>query len=309
MRWLGLGVLLWAATAGAHDFEALRLEVDVGPARVAGVLLVPSAQVEGRAPRVDVPGCEGSQSARLEARMLRVVFDLACAAPPTRLVLDDLPPGAPVLASVRHGGEATVAVLDAAAPTLALGDPGGWLRFVPIGAAHILEGADHLLFVLAFVLLVSRLRRLAGALTGFTLGHSLTLGAATLGLVQVPPALAEALIALSVLVLAAEVARPRETWTRRHPGVVAAAFGLLHGLGFAGALSALLPPGAGVVGALLGFNLGVELGQLAFVAALLGLRRLLPAAVAARARPVGVLAMGSLAGFWLWARVAAFWAV
>ncbi|MCB9548274.1 MAG: HupE/UreJ family protein [Myxococcales bacterium] len=172
MRWLGLGVLLWAATAGAHDFEALRLEVDVGPARVAGVLLVPSAQVEGRAPRVGVPGCEGSQSARLEARMLRVVFDLACAAAPTRLVLDDLPPGAPVLASVRRGGEATVAVLDAAAPTLALGDPGGWLRFVPIGAAHILEGADHLLFVLAFVLLVSRLRRLAGALTGFTLGRS-----------------------------------------------------------------------------------------------------------------------------------------
>ncbi|MEZ4474524.1 MAG: sterol desaturase family protein [bacterium] len=124
---------------------------------------------------------------------------------------------------------------------------------------------------------------------------------------RVPPPLAEALIALSVLVLVAEVARPRDTWTRRHPAVVAAAFGLLHGLGFAGALAALLPSRDGVVGALLGFNLGVELGQLGFVAALLLARRLLAAPpvapLAARAWPVGVVVMGSLAGVALGARL------
>ncbi|MEZ4474523.1 MAG: hypothetical protein R3F60_27785 [bacterium] len=98
---LALGLL--AGPARAHDFEALRLEVDASATRVAGTLLVPAAQAEGRAPRVLVEGCAGASTPRLEARALRVVFDLACAAPPTTLRVDDLPPGAPVLVSLRQG--------------------------------------------------------------------------------------------------------------------------------------------------------------------------------------------------------------
>ena len=140
-------------------------------------------------------------------------------------------------------------------------EPIGWL---PLGMRHALSGADHLLFVAGLVVLVERLRPLLLTVTAFTVAHSLTLAAAALGLVVLPSAPVEACIALSLVLLAVELTRPRSsgpTWR------LAAVFGLLHGFGFAGALSEIGLPAGQQVPALLGFNLGVELAQVLVVLA------------------------------------------
>lgn len=198
-------------------------------------------------------------------------------------------------------------------------------RYVALGVEHILLGIDHLLFVLCLLLLHrttagstwDRARRLTATITAFTAGHSVTLALATLGVVNVPSAPVEAVIALSIVLLAAEVARNagdgRATIARRRPWVVAGSFGLLHGLGFAGALSEVGLPEGDVPLALLGFNVGVEIGQLAFVAcalvagAIAG--RIVPSPRAGERAARGVAyATGAIAVHWCIERVTAFWA-
>jgi hypothetical protein len=173
-----------------------------------------------------------------------------------------------------------------------------------MGVIHILEGIDHLLFLLALLLIVSGFGKLLQTVTAFTLAHSLTLALATLGFVRVPPAPTEALISLSILFLAAEILRRQRGevgLTERRPWLVALAFGLFHGLGFAGALSEAGVPQHEVPLALLMFNVGVETGQVLFVAAvvalLAALRRapLSPPRNAWRLAPYGI---GSIAAFW-----------
>lgn len=183
--------------------------------------------------------------------------------------------------------------------------------YLAIGVEHILFGVDHLLFVAGLLLLVRSRRLLIETVTAFTLGHSLTLALAVLDLVRVPSAPIELAIALSVFWLAVELARDeaaRPTIVQRRPYVMAGLFGLLHGLGFASALQEVgLPPGD-VPLALFAFNLGIELGQLAFVAAWLALAALLrrlPLRWPAWAHEVPLYAMGSLAAFWCWERAAA----
>ena len=147
--------------------------------------------------------------------------------------------------------------------------------FFTLGVEHILVGLDHLLFVFCLMLWVRDWWSLARTITGFTVGHSITLALASLGLVQVPGPPIEACIALSILFLAVELAHrgPRSAvrLAGQRPWVVAAVFGLLHGFGFAGALREVGLPADGLGMALLMFNLGVETGQLAFVAAVLAL--------------------------------------
>jgi len=181
-----------------------------------------------------------------------------------------------------------------------------------LGIEHILLGVDHLLFVFALVLLVKGWRRLIGTITAFTAAHSLTLAAATLGIVQVPGPPVEASIALSIAFVAAEIIRARQGisgLTERAPWVVALAFGLLHGLGFASALSEVGLPEHAIPIARLFFNLGVELGQIAFIAAVLAGGRLLQSLPLAtpswgwRIAPYGV---GSVAMFWVIERTAGF---
>ena len=182
--------------------------------------------------------------------------------------------------------------------------------YLVLGVEHILLGIDHLLFVLALLLIVKGVGRLVATVTAFTVAHSITLGVATLGLVHVPSAPVEAVIALSILFLASELARQRAggnpgdgaNLTQRFPWIVAFAFGLLHGFGFAGALSEVGMPQQAVPLALLFFNVGVELGQLLFIAAVFGFAWLvrlsavrLPA-VWPRAVAYGV---GSVAAFWV----------
>lgn len=145
--------------------------------------------------------------------------------------------------------------------------------YLAFGFEHILGGYDHLLFVLALLLIVSGKRSIFKTVTAFTVGHSITLALASLGMITLSPAPVEALIALSIAFLAAEaiyIHRGRQSLTASRPWVVAILFGLLHGLGFAGALKEVGLPHGDIPLALLFFNLGIEAGQLAFVLVVLG---------------------------------------
>jgi hydrogenase/urease accessory protein HupE len=146
--------------------------------------------------------------------------------------------------------------------------------YLRLGIEHILFGFDHLLFVLALVILVRDWRRVAVTVTAFTIAHSITLAAATLGFVNVPGPPVEATIALSIMLVAVEILNARQgrpSLTARLPWLVAFSFGLLHGFGFAGALAEVGLPQHAIPVALLFFNVGVEIGQLVFVAAVLSL--------------------------------------
>lgn len=195
-----------------------------------------------------------------------------------------------------------------------LAQPGTWqvLRdYFIIGAEHILLGWDHLLFVIALVLLVRAPWDVVKAATAFTVAHSITLVATSLGYTGLPSRPVEALIALSIVFLAVEVALvlrdpDRRTFTRRFPWAVAFAFGLFHGFGFAGALADIGLPQGEVVPALLAFNLGVEAGQLLVVAgviALLALMRRAAPVVENPALRIATYAIGTIGSFWLIERV------
>jgi len=141
--------------------------------------------------------------------------------------------------------------------------------YLTLGFKHILEGIDHLMFVLALLILVKGLHRLVATVTAFTIAHSLTLVGATLGLVRIPGPPVEATIALSIMFVASEIMHSRSGspgLTEKYPWIVAFIFGLLHGLGFAGALEQIGLPHSSIPIALLFFNLGVEIGQLFFIA-------------------------------------------
>jgi hydrogenase/urease accessory protein HupE len=182
--------------------------------------------------------------------------------------------------------------------------------YTSLGVEHILTGFDHLLFVVALTLLVRRGRRLLATITAFTLAHSVSLALTVLGLVHVPSPPVEASIALSIVLVCAECLRPGDSLTRRAPWAVAFAFGLLHGLGFASALLDLGVPERHLPTALLCFNVGVELGQLAIIAVVVGLRRLAGWLRLDRAwmRSGVIYAMGGLAAFWSIDRIGALFA-
>ncbi len=182
--------------------------------------------------------------------------------------------------------------------------------YLALGVEHILLGVDHLVF--ALLLLVKGTRRLIATVTMFTLAHSLTLAGAALGLVHVPGPPVEVAIALSIVFVAAEIVRSRQGrvgLTERFPWVVAFIFGLLHGFGFASALSEVGLPQSEIPMALLCFNIGVEIGQLFFIAAALSaivLIRRVHFGFPRWIERVPPYAIGGVAMFWVFQRVAAF---
>jgi hydrogenase/urease accessory protein HupE len=186
--------------------------------------------------------------------------------------------------------------------------------FVMHGIEHILFGYDHLLFVLALMFIARSWRALLLTVTAFTAAHSITLTLATLGFVHVPGPPVEAAIAFSILLFACEIIRIQNgqtSLTAQRPWLVAFAFGLLHGLGFAGALSELALPARDIPLALLFFNVGVEIGQLMFIAAVIGVIGALrlaryPAFVGRHAFAAATYAIGMMAAFWFIERLAAF---
>jgi hydrogenase/urease accessory protein HupE len=184
------------------------------------------------------------------------------------------------------------------------------LSYLQLGVQHILLGADHLLFVLGLLLIVRERWMLLKTITAFTVAHSITLAIATLGYASAPLPPLNAAIALSILFLGPEIVRVwrgQTSFTIRHPWTVAFAFGLLHGFGFASGLTAMGLPQAELPLALLLFNIGVELGQLAFVALVLLLTRAfrkLEIDWARWAQALPGYAVGSLGAYWTIQRVA-----
>jgi hypothetical protein len=213
------------------------------------------------------------------------------------------------------GTTQTIRVTPASPEFVIEASPGHWevaRTYIGLGVEHILLGFDHLLFVLALLMLVRGGKRIVLTVTAFTLAHSITLVAATLGWVALPGAPVEATIALSIMFLAREIAlvwHGHASLTERMPWLVAFVFGLLHGLGFAGALAEIGLPQTAIPLALLCFNLGVEVGQLLFVGAVLvavmvSQRRL--GALFRRLRWLPPYAIGGVASYWLTARILAF---
>ncbi|RLJ98863.1 HupE/UreJ family protein [Ruegeria conchae] len=187
-----------------------------------------------------------------------------------------------------------------------------FISYFQLGFEHILEGWDHLLFVFALFILVREVWRLVGAVTAFTLAHSITLALATFGILNVPGPPVEAVIALSIVFLAMEIVKGGEgrfRLSKQKPWIVCFGFGLLHGLGFAGALAEIGLPPNDIPAALLAFNLGVEAGQMSFIAAL----ALFTAIWRLFASPTGrgpvvltAYGIGSVSMYWLIERLSGF---
>ncbi|MCU0677073.1 MAG: HupE/UreJ family protein [Myxococcota bacterium] len=269
---------------------------------------------------------------------------LRCARELQRVDFDGLSGARVVVILTRRDGRRLEGIATSDSPEALLDAPAG-LAWIPIGVEHVVLGLDHVAFVLGLLLvLVARrrvdtsasapsdasgrspghvstvvatsrgrarfLRALVGTLTAFTLAHSVTLALAALDLVRLPSGAVEATIAASVVLVAREAFVEADTLTRRRPWLVASVFGLVHGLGFAGALGDLGLPedGHGLVVALLGFNVGVELGQVAIVLGVLGLalfaRRVISETVQRRAHALACYALGGAGAIWCVDRVA-----
>jgi len=216
----------------------------------------------------------------------------------------------------RLDGTAQVTRLTPSAPSLAVEAAAGVVEvartYVVLGVEHILTGIDHLLFVLALLIITRGGWKLLKTVSAFTLSHSITLSAATLGFVHVPQRPVEAVIALSIVFVAVEIVRVRrglESITMRAPWLVALTFGLMHGLGFAGGLSEAGLPQGHIPAALLFFSVGVESGHFLFIGAvllLIGLVRRIHISLPRWTELVPPYAIGSVAMFWFIQRTLSF---
>jgi hypothetical protein len=272
-----LFLFLFASDARAHDFEP-------------GVLAIVE-DADGRITERFTPPTDGE---------VKVVHD------GDAVVFEGLRRGAKVVVSVRRrDGRSFEAVATAEQPRveIARAAPSSFLAFVRLGLEHVATGLDHVAFVCGLFLIVGANRRLVATITAFTVAHSLTLALAAFDVVALPRAPVEATIAASVLLVAVEATSRRRTWTKRRPWLVAFAFGLVHGLGFAGALGELGLPHAALPKTLLAFNVGVEIAQLALVGVLVAAER----AFLAKKRPRTALAyaIGTFGAYWLVERTVA----
>ena len=185
------------------------------------------------------------------------------------------------------------------------------IAYVTLGIEHILVGLDHLLFVACLIYISRTRKKLILTITGFTLAHSVTLIMATTGVMSIPIIPVEAVIALSIVFLAIEIAKNnQQSISLRYPVLVSSSFGLLHGFGFASVLAEIGLPANEKITALLFFNIGVEIGQLLFVVSLLLLYKLLimfkPSLTMDNLRHITSYSCGSIATYWLIERLVAF---
>lgn len=322
LAWLaaaGLAATLSAATAAAHPLAASLLRIEeFAPGQ---------AQVTWKTPRAAAPGsrlspvlpehCAPTARPQIEQQGTALVHawpidcgDAGLAGAVVGAAGLDTAPSEVIVHVGLLDGRTQRAILSAAAPRWTIPEKqtafAVFVDYLRLGFEHILSGFDHLAFVLALMMLVP-VRRLPWVLTAFTLGHSVTLALSTLDVLRVRPEPVEVLIALSIAVVAWEALRVgerRQTGFARLPALMAASFGLLHGLGFAGALREVGLPEGAIPLSLFAFNVGIELGQLAFVAVALLPALLLPAdaRVERMARFAGAYAIGALAFFWVFER-------
>ncbi len=185
--------------------------------------------------------------------------------------------------------------------------------YIALGIDHIWSGYDHLLFVLCLLWLISGVKKLIGAITAFTAAHSITLGASVLGVISLPSAPVEAIIALSIVFLAIEIIQKQKgsnVFTADYPWIVAMVFGLLHGFGFAGALTEVGLPTNAIPISLLGFNVGVEIGQIIFIITIILVIKLFKNTINDIPEIIPKLiiySIGGLASYWLIDRIIGFW--
>jgi hypothetical protein len=321
---LSLALALAASPSAAHPLTPALLELrQTSRADVAVTWVQP--QREGGSPRPRLPeGCEAASAETFtrDGDTWRVTWRARCESGLEGgvLAIDGLTPGAaPALARIVHldgsneqrllTADASRAVIRGAAGVSAAGVA---RRFLLLGAEHLVVGADHLAFLLGLFLIVRRARALLAAVTAFTLGHSVTLALAALGVFPVPLAFVEVGIAASILAVAVELARrpgqgePSGLW--RRPWLVSLGFGLLHGAGFAVALRAAGLPRGELALALASFNLGIEVAQIAVLLSLAGaalLYRRLASPAPRWLERLPAEALGAVASFWLLQRGAA----
>lgn len=310
-----LVALAMAAPTSAHEVRPAYLEIT---AQGEGAYTVNWKQpvVDGRrlqmTPQIG-PECEETGARRFEAVENAVIerWDISCAAPVTEVEIAGLDRTLTDAIMRLETGEGTqTAILRPDAPRWLLGEnntPASYAYFV-LGIEHILFGPDHLLFVAGLVLLLGG-KRIIWAVTAFTVAHSITLALAALGRVSLPAGPVEIMIAASIVLVAIEgllLRAGRPSLVSRHPWPVIFVIGLLHGLGFAGALGELGLPSGEEALALLLFNLGIEVGQVGFVLVLVGLLWFLSRLYKRLSGQVEVLllyAIGTCGAFWTLQRI------
>jgi len=309
-----------AAAASAHDARPLSVTlVEQTAGLYRTVVRAPPTVDSGNTPAVVWPdACELLESAPLAyavgaTSLVRCRGGLA-----DRTIRIDYPLYNPSITTLFRLQDASGSSVTAVLPPDQLSwrvpaEPTLWTvarDYTALGFRHIWEGPDHLLFVAGLLLLARVPRRIVWAVTGFTVAHSLTLSLAALGLVRVPIEPVEAMIALSILFLAAEIARADPaSFSSRFPIALSFVFGLLHGFGFASALGEVGLPRGELAAGLAFFNIGVELGQLAFIAAAAGLLLALGPAVRAALRGGLAPARPALIGAYCLGVPAAFWSI
>ena len=323
------GVLVLAGSVGAHPLAPSLLELrERGDGLVdvrfkAAIMQARGAVHSPRLPDGCVPVGEASELREGTGVVVDWVVDCGGEGLTGRAVgLDGLEAGVAnaLVRVVSVDGVVRQALLSANEPVFVVpADPSAWAvagSYMALGIEHLVFGFDHVLFVLGLLMLIRGVRPLLITITSFTVGHSVTLALASLGIVRFPTALVEVAIAASLLVLAMEIparletggdaaTEPRGLFQRR-PWLIAFAFGLLHGLGFAGALAEIGLPPRDIPLALFTFNVGIELGQIALVLVALVVNAVLALAVPMRSpalRAAGIAGIGSLAGYWVIERV------
>lgn len=322
-----VATFLAAIDAGAHESRPLHVEIsEAAPNAFMVSWKIPPSTLGVTTPVIVMPeSCEASAPPAGGELIKRQLF--TCSADISgQSVRVDFPRFNPSISTLfqlsRLSGEKHTAIKGPKDPSWQIPEREAAatvaLQYLALGVEHILTGYDHLLFVGCLVLIAGSPRRILITVTGFTLAHSVTLALAALGFARVPVPPVEAAIALSIVFLATEIASDRrDTLSWRYPVTVAASFGLLHGFGFASVLQEIGLPQTEIPVALLFFNLGVEIGQIAVVLVLLaGLwiaRKLLGQARldAGTMIPSSIMrpaayAIGGLASFWLIERIAGF---
>ncbi len=319
--WLILAI---AAPADAHESRPLYIEIaERGAGAVELRVVAPPSVDPANIPAVALGApCAASRQAR---RNRAIETSYHCAKTGGTLLSIDWPAFNPSITTIIQmtgaDGATTTALLDPAATQWAIPETPGFSgvakSYFIIGAQHIVGGIDHLLFLAGLLFIAGTFRRAIITATGFTIAHSLTLCLVALDVIRVSVPAIEAVIALSIVFLAAEIARgDRTTLAWRRPALVACAFGLAHGAGFAAALSEVGLPTTERVAALLFFNFGVEAGQLAIILTVFGVllaarRAGSLAAVQSGRRPVELGAgygLGLVSAFWFIERVTAIFA-
>jgi hydrogenase/urease accessory protein HupE len=317
-----IALALLAAEAGAHPLAPSLLELrELGEGRVEVTWTLPRLRPPGPGPLPVLPascGALGEPEAGGDALRVwqRWTADCGASLVGTTVHVDGLEAtgGSAVVRAQLADGRTVQGVASARRPGFTIPyRPGRGAvlgAYARLGVEHILSGLDHLLFVVGLLLLTRTMRLLVATVTAFTAGHSVTLTLAALGIIALPSGPIEVAIALSVFALAAELARrpPAPSLLRRFPWTLAMLFGLLHGLGFAAGLREAGLPSGEIPVALAAFNAGIEAGQLLFVLAVVGLRAAVAPLLSAPPvwlERVPVYAMGSLAAFWSFERLAA----